>query len=101
MPMEAKRESRNTTDTSEALKLKTAHSEKISKVNPIPGRSEDDTQIAKKKAQRLKVPFVDPLRVTIEPSALSLLGPEMAVRRQAIPIRVVDNFLLVAMLIPE
>ncbi|MGD8993472.1 MAG: AAA family ATPase, partial [Desulfobacterales bacterium] len=57
--------------------------------------------MAKKKAQRLKVPFVDPLRATIEPSALSLLSPEMAVRRKALPIRVVDNYLLVAMITPE
>jgi len=64
-------------------------------------RSDNDTKIAKKKAQRLKVPFVDPLRAAIEPSALSLLAPEMAIRRQALPIRVVDNILLVAMLTPE
>ena len=67
----------------------------------MPERSENDTKIAQKKAQRLKVPFVDPLRAAIEPSALSLLAPEMAIRRQALPIRVVDNFLLVAMLKPE
>jgi flagellar biosynthesis protein FlhG len=67
----------------------------------MPGQSENDTIIAKKKAQILKVPFVDPLRAAIEPSALSLLAPEMAIRRQALPIRVVDNFLLVAMLTPE
>ncbi len=65
------------------------------------GRSESDTIIAKKMAQRLKVPFVDPLRAAIEPSALSLLAPEMAVRRQVLPIRVVDNYLLVAMMAPE
>ena len=76
-------------------------SEQTSKVVSIPGRSENDTVIAKKKAQRLKVPFVDPLRADIEPSALSLLAPEMAVRRQALPIRVVDNYLLVAMMTPE
>jgi flagellar biosynthesis protein FlhG len=67
----------------------------------MPGQSENDTIIAKKKAQRLKVPFVDPLRAAIEPSALSLLAPEMAIRRQALPIRVVNDFLLVAMLTPE
>ena len=47
------------------------------------------------------MPFVDPLRSAIEPSALSLLAPEMAIRRRALPIRVVENFLLVAMLKPE
>jgi flagellar biosynthesis protein FlhG len=76
-------------------------SEQTSKVYSMPGRAENDTIIAKKKAQRLKVPFVDPLRAAIEPSALSLLAPEMAVRRQALPIRVVDNYLLVAMMTPE
>ncbi len=67
----------------------------------MPEQSENDTIIAQKKAQILRVPFVDPLRAAIEPSALSLLAPEMAIRRQALPIRVVDNFLLVAMLKPE
>ena len=67
----------------------------------MPKRSENDTIIAKKKAQSLKFPFVDPLRAAIEPSALDLLEPEMAIRRKALPIRVVDNFLLVAMMTPE
>ena len=67
----------------------------------MPAQLENDTKIAQKRAQRLKVPFVDPLRAAIEPSALSLLAPEMALRRRALPIRVVDNFLLVAMLTPE
>jgi flagellar biosynthesis protein FlhG len=83
------------------LKSNTALSEQTSKVFSMPEQAENDTIIAKKKAQRLKVPFVDPLRATIEPSALSLLAPEMAIRRQALPIRVVDNFLLVAMVTPE
>ena len=67
----------------------------------MPGQPDNDTALAKKKAHKLKVPFVDPLRANIEPSALSLLAPEMAVRRQALPIRVVDNYLLVAMTHPE
>jgi flagellar biosynthesis protein FlhG len=83
------------------LKPNTALSEQTSKVYSMSGQSENDTKIAKKKAQRLRVPFVDPLRVAIEPSALSLLAPEMALRRQALPIRVVDNFLLVAMMTPD
>ena len=76
-------------------------SEQTSKVYSMHGRSADDTIIAKKMAQRLKIPFVDPLRAAIEPSALSLLAPEMAVRRQVLPIRVVDNYLLVAMMTPQ
>ena len=67
----------------------------------MPGQLENDTKIAKQKAQSLKVPYVDPLRAAVEPSALSLLSPEMAIRRQALPIRVVDNFLLIAMVKPE
>ena len=67
----------------------------------MPGQSDNETIIAKKKALKLRVPFVDPLRSAIEPAALSLLAPEMAIRRKALPIRVVDNFLLVAMLTPE
>jgi len=67
----------------------------------MPAQSDSDTKIAKKKAQSLKIPFVDPLRATIEPSALSLLPPEMAIRRRALPIRVVEDYLLVAMITPE
>ena len=99
--MEAKKETPKIRDTSEALKPGTTLSEKTSIVNSMSGGSENDTQIAKEKAQRLKIPFVDPLRVTVEPSALTLLEPEMAVRRQALPIRVVDNLLLVAMTTPD
>ncbi len=78
-----------------------ALSKQTSKVYSMPAQLENDTKIAKKKAQTLKIPFVDPLRAAIEPSALSLLEPEMAVKRQALPIRVVDNVLLVAMMTPE
>ena len=99
--MKANRGSLNTRDASGALKPNPALSKQTSKINSIPSRLENDTKIAKKKAQRLKVPFVDPLRVVIEPSALSLLAPEMALRRQTLPIRVVDNFLLVAMNTPD
>ncbi len=99
--MGAKRESLNTTDASGALKPDTVLSEQTSVINSMPGRSENDKKIAKEKAQRLKIPYVDPLRVTIEPSALTLLEPEIAIRHQALPIRVVDNFLLIAMMTPE
>jgi len=99
--MEVNRESLNNSDASGALKSDTAISEQTSTLNSMPAGSDDDTEIAKNKAQRLKFPFVDPLRVKIEPSAVSLLAPEMAMRRQAMPICVVDNFLLVAMMTPE
>ena len=99
--MKTNSESLTARDASGILKPNTALFGQTSKVNSMPGRSENDTKIAKKKAQRLRVPFVDPLRTVIEPSALSLLVPEMAFRHQALPIRVVDNFLLVAMLTPD
>jgi len=99
--MRTNRESLNTKDASEALKPNNTFSKKTSKVSSMPGRLKNDIKIAKKRAQRLKVPFVDPLRITIEPSALTLLGPQIAARHQALPIRVVDNFLLVAMMTPE
>lgn len=99
--MEVNGESLNNIDASEALKPDTAISEQTATVNSLPAGADDDTEIAKKKAQRLKFPFVDPLRATIEPSAVSLLAPEMALRRQAMPICVVDNILLVAMLTPD
>ncbi len=76
-------------------------SEQTSIVDSMPAQTNSDTKIAKKKAQSQKIPFVDPLRATIEPSALSLLPPEMAIRRRALPIRVVEDYLLVAMITPE
>jgi flagellar biosynthesis protein FlhG len=99
--MEAKKEIQKIRDASEVLKPGTTLSEKTSIVNSMPGRLKNDLKIAREKAHRLKIPFVDPLRAAIEPSALTLLGPEMAFRRQALPIRVVDNILLVAMTTPE
>ena len=69
--------------------------------HPMSGQPDNDTTLAKQKAKKLKVPFVDPLRANIEPSALSLLEPDMAMRRRVLPIRVVDNYLLVAMTAPE
>ena len=99
--MKANSERLTARDASGALKPKTALVEQTSKVNSMPGRSENDTKIAKKKAQILRVPFVDPLRTAIEPFALSLLAPEMALRHKALPIRVLDNFLLVAMMTPD
>ena len=77
------------------LNAKHTLAEQPIKVYSMPAQSDSDTKIAKKMAQNLRVPFVDPLRAAIEPSALSLLPPEMAIRRRALPIRVVDNYLLV------
>ena len=70
-------------------------------ISAMPAQSENDIKAAQAKAKHLKLPFVDPLRAKVEPTALSLLPSQMAMRRQALPIRVIDNFLLVAMLKPE
>lgn len=70
-------------------------------IGQMPAQPDSDIKIARTKAQDLKIPFVDPLRADVEPAAVRLLSPEMAIRRQALPIRVVDGFLLVAMLKPE
>jgi flagellar biosynthesis protein FlhG len=67
----------------------------------MPDRSENQIDEARTKARQLKMPFVDPLRASVEPEALKLLTSELALRRGALPIRVVDDFLLVAMLKPE
>jgi flagellar biosynthesis protein FlhG len=83
------------------LNARPALAEQPTKVYSMPAQPDSDTKIAKIKAQSLKIPFVDPLRATIEPSALSLLPPEMAIRRKALPIRVVEDYLLVAMIKPE
>ncbi|HSQ83332.1 MAG TPA: AAA family ATPase [Desulfobacterales bacterium] len=99
--MEVNSKRLNTKDASEALKPNVVPLKQTSKANSIIGQLENDTKIMKEKAQRLGVPFVDPLRVAIEPSALSLLAPEMALRHQTLPICVVDNFLLVAMMTPD
>jgi Mrp family chromosome partitioning ATPase len=62
--------------------------------------SEKDTLTAKAEAKKLKMPFVDPLCVRIEPAAVALLEPEMAISRQALPIRLVNGTLLIAMASP-
>lgn len=72
-----------------------------SKVCPFPSRTDTETQIAKATAEKLKIPFVDPLRARIEPAAVALLKPDVAIRRQALPIRRVGGILLVAMASPE
>jgi len=76
-------------------------SKKSSRLYSFPTRNDPDTQIAKATAKRLKIPFVDPMGTRVEPAVVSLLEPETAFRRQAMPIRMVDDTLLVAMLAPE
>jgi len=93
-------------------KLKTGHAEKAQnrhsrsaegrpKVYAFPSQSDRQTEMARETAKRLGIPFVDPLRAEIEPSAVALLKPETALSRQVLPIRLVDNILLVAMASPD
>ena len=44
---------------------------------------------------------MDPLRTHIEPAAVALLDPDIAFRRQALPIRLANDTLLIAMASPE
>jgi flagellar biosynthesis protein FlhG len=99
--MEANKESLKSKLAPGSLNHKTTVSEKASKVFSIPVRSDNDAQKAKAMAQRYQIPFVDPLRAKVEPTALRLLAPEMALKHRALPIRLVDKFLLVAMMSPE
>jgi flagellar biosynthesis protein FlhG len=71
------------------------------KVCTLPSRLDTDTQIAKATAKKLKIPFVDPLCTHFEPAAVALLDPDIAFRRQVLPIRLVNDILLVAMASPE
>ena len=76
-------------------------SEGSPKVCALPTRPDTETQIAKATAKKMKIPFVDPLSTHIEPAAVALLDRDIAFRRQAIPIRFVDDMLVVAMASPE
>lgn len=67
----------------------------------FPPRLDTETRIAKATAKKLNIPFVDPLRAHIEPAAVSLIDSQVAMRRQVLPIRLVDNTLLVAMASPD
>jgi len=71
------------------------------KVCAFPSRPDTETQIARAAAKKLKIPFVDPLCTHIEPAAVALLDPDVAFRRQTLPIRLVNDILLVAMVSPE
>ncbi len=79
--------------------------EELSKGSPkvcaFPCLPDTDTQVAKQTAKKLNIPFVDPLRTHIEPAAIALLDRDLAFRRQALPIRLVNDILLVAMASPE
>jgi len=99
--MEENRRSLKTREATQPLKERGTRSDKRSRVYSFPSHPDSDTKIAKSAAKKLRVPFVDPTRAHIEPAVVALLEPEMAFRRQALPIRLVDDTLLVAMLNPE
>jgi flagellar biosynthesis protein FlhG len=77
------------------------YSDRPSKVYAFHAQSDADTKIAKALARRLHVPFVDPMRTKVEPAAVAKLEPATAFRRQAVPIRLIDDTLVVAMLAPD
>ncbi|MBW2108358.1 MAG: AAA family ATPase [Deltaproteobacteria bacterium] len=76
-------------------------SEDTSNICAFPMQPEREAQQARATAQRLNIPFVDPLSASIEPDALALLDPDVAERRQVVPIRLVNDVLLVAMASPD
>ncbi|HID30805.1 MAG TPA: hypothetical protein EYP19_12485 [Desulfobacterales bacterium] len=76
-------------------------SEGSPKVCAFPSRLATETQTAKATAKKMKIPFVDPLSTHIEPAAVALLDRDIASRREALPIRFVDDILVVAMATPE
>lgn len=76
-------------------------SDNTSNIGAFPMQPQREAQQAKATAQRLNIPFVDPLSAAIEPDALALLDPEVAQRRQVVPIRLVNDVLLVAMASPD
>ncbi len=72
-----------------------------SNVGAFSSRPDTETQRAKATARKLKIPFVDPLKAAIDPAALAVLDADVAKRRQVLPIRLVNDVLLVAMATPE
>lgn len=76
-------------------------SEGSPRVYPFPSPPDTEMQTAKATAEKLKIPFVDPLSANIEPEALALLDPDVAIRRQVLPIRLVKDTLVVAMASPD
>ena len=99
--MEENREGLKTLAAMEPMKARGTFSDSPAKVYSFHAQSDADSKIAKTIARRLKVPFVNPMRTNVEPAAVAMLEPEMAFRRQAVPIRLIDDTLLVAMLAPD
>ena len=99
--MEENREGLKTLAAMEPMKARGTFSDRPAKVYPFHAQSDADTKIAKTIARRLKVPFVNPMRTNVEPAAVAMLEPAMAFRRQAVPIRLINDTLVVAMLAPD
>ncbi|MBW2264773.1 MAG: AAA family ATPase [Deltaproteobacteria bacterium] len=73
----------------------------FSNIAVFPSKGDSEMEQAKATAKKLNIPFVDPLNASIEPDALALLDRDVAKRRQVVPIRLVNDILLVAMASPE
>jgi len=99
--MKENRENLKAGEARKALGRQDGLSKRFPKVCALPSRPDTETHIAKATAKKLKIPFVDPLRTHIEPAAVALLDPDIAFRRQALPIRLVNDILLIAMASPE
>ena len=80
--MKGKAEDLRTDQARQTRDTKDRASKGSSKVCVFPGKADAEIQMAKATAKRLNIPFVDPLRAAIEPSALSLLNPDVAIGRQ-------------------
>jgi flagellar biosynthesis protein FlhG len=65
------------------------------------GPIDRDIRAARAIAGQLNIPFIDPIQAAVEPSAVTLLPPETAFKRQALPIRMVNDRLMVAMESPD
>jgi len=99
--MKENRENLKAGEARKALGRQDGLSKRFPKVCALPSRPDTEMHIAKATAKKLKIPFVDPLRTHIEPAAVALLDPDIAFRRQALPIRLVNDILLIAMASPE
>jgi flagellar biosynthesis protein FlhG len=67
----------------------------------FPFWSNPNVELAKAKAEKMNIPYVDPVSAHIERAAVELLDPHVARDLKALPIRVVEDFLLVVLAEPE
>jgi flagellar biosynthesis protein FlhG len=78
-----------------------APSKSSSNVFVLSSKRDNEIKVAQAFAEKLRVPFVDPLRAHIEPAAAAKLDPDIAFELQSIPVRLINNTLLVAMAAPD